>query len=91
MQKQTCSSCHFFYQHYVLKGFSCTPTNCGHCGYPRLKHRKPSSTACELFQQKIIPGEDDEKDAFFRYLAEEFIEHLRSQLAEQKESDVNTP
>lgn len=52
MSEPTCKDCQYFRQHYVLfldDRFTAVP--CGHCVYPRLKHRKPDTFACVNFNQ----------------------------------------
>lgn len=56
----TCNDCQHFRQHYVF--FLETrfdPVPCGHCVYPRLKHRTPNTAACVHFLKK----QPDETDA----------------------------
>ena len=53
MEGNTCGSCGYFHQHYVMDSQTCTAICCGHCSYPRLKHRKPDTPACKYF----VPGE----------------------------------
>ena len=91
MQINTCGSCHYFYQHYVISGMDFTRTNCGHCGYPRLKHRKPSATACELFQPRTVSNETAERNASLQFLAKEFVKILCSCPADSGETETDIP
>lgn len=53
MTEPTCKSCKHFRQHYILFNTNrYDPIPCGHCVYPRLKHRKPGTPACTHFMEK---------------------------------------
>ena len=50
MQKPTCKECKHFRTHYVkIDNHHYETAGCGHCVYPRLKHRKPETFACVYF------------------------------------------
>lgn len=52
-EKRVCCDCKHFIQHYILYGYSNIMTcGCGHCIYPRLKHKKPNQKACEHFAER---------------------------------------
>ena len=56
MNDPTCKDCQHFRQHYIhflQQRYDAVP--CGHCVYPRLKHRHPDTPACVHFQQKNRP------------------------------------
>ncbi len=49
----TCQSCLHFRQHYILFDANWySPAGCGHCVYPRLKHRPPQHPACVHFSPR---------------------------------------
>ena len=53
MEEPTCKDCKHFRQHYVYfldTEFRSVP--CGHCVFPRLKHRKTDTPACCHFLPK---------------------------------------
>lgn len=53
MEEPQCKDCKHFRQHYVhFLELRYTPVPCGHCVYPRLKHRKPNTFACVYFSEK---------------------------------------
>ena len=53
MKEAKCRDCKHFRQHYVhFCETRYDPINCGHCVYPRLKHRQPKTTACIHFAKK---------------------------------------
>lgn len=59
MQEPTCRDCAHFRQHYIhfyKERYEAVP--CGHCVFPRLKHRKPDTLACVYFRAKETPPED---------------------------------
>ncbi len=49
---QICENCKHYIQHYVRHGRGYIIVYCGHCRYPRLKHRKPDTPACAHYKQK---------------------------------------
>ena len=52
--KETCKDCMYFRAHYVRRGRNWyLRTSCGHCVYPRLKHRQEDTPACTHFKQQI--------------------------------------
>lgn len=50
MNANTCKTCKHLRQHYVRRSRGYAWTNCGHCVYPRLKLRRPDTTACDKFR-----------------------------------------
>ena len=46
-----CANCAHYYDHYAYNGRHYIPCTCGHCVYPRIKHRKPTQS-CERFKKK---------------------------------------
>lgn len=45
-----CSDCKYFHQHYIrYQKRIYRWCNCGHCTYPRIKHRLRNTPACEHF------------------------------------------
>ena len=50
-QKKVCRSCIHYRQHYILDSQRCSRVCCGHCVYPRIKHRSPENRACDYFKQ----------------------------------------
>ena len=73
MSNETCESCKHFHQHYSLKNGILMRVHCGHCIFPRVKHKRPCSKICEHF----IPGVPDEEIyATQKYLTKEMIRKL---------------
>ncbi len=53
-REEVCANCINYHAHYttgVLDGkIHSTIVNCGHCHYPRIKHRAPGTAACKHFE-----------------------------------------
>ena len=47
-----CANCKYYCQHFLLHHEFRNPywVNCGHCIFPRSKHRKPTCKACNHFE-----------------------------------------
>ena len=52
MKTVQCKDCKHFRQHYIRFGYRYDTAACGHCVYPRLKHRRPDTQACVHFKQR---------------------------------------
>ena len=76
MNHAHCRECRHFLQHYILDEQSCTPINCGHCRYPRLKHRHPGSKACDHFETRSNQGNLPDRAGVLHYLTEEFLKSV---------------
>ncbi|MCI8601078.1 MAG: hypothetical protein HFE45_05730 [Oscillospiraceae bacterium] len=51
--EEVCANCRYYHLHYVPGEITpYAPCNCGHCTYPRFKHRYPGQPGCEHFQMK---------------------------------------
>jgi len=58
MDDPQCKDCQYFRQHYVyFCGIRYVTVPCGHCIFPRLKHRKPDTFACVYFVPRLSPEE----------------------------------
>ena len=75
-----CNNCAHYRRHYVLGRERCTPVNCGHCSYPRIKRREPDNPACEHFEYRDHSGDLPDRQGVISYLTTEF---LRDVLAKQ--------
>ena len=59
MQEPTCKDCRHFRQHYIkFREGRYEPITCGHCVYPRLKHRTTDTPACFHFKEKEAEAEE---------------------------------
>ena len=75
MDKQTCSGCEFFIQHYGLGEKKLFRLYCGHCTLARTKRRNPDDQACGNF----VPGAPDtEAFASQEYLTKALLQRLLS-------------
>ena len=73
MSKPTCKTCLYFHQHYTLKGGKLLRIFCGHCIFPKVKHKDPHTQACDHY----TPGDADENAfASKKYLTKEMIRQL---------------
>ena len=73
MTNETCETCKHFHQHYSLKDGILTQVHCGHCVFPRVKHKQPYSKSCEHYTRGPV---DEEIYATKKYLTKEMIRHL---------------
>jgi hypothetical protein len=48
--EEVCANCKHYHMHYIKDFRGMTVCMCGHCVYPRIKHRKPYDT-CKKFEQ----------------------------------------
>ena len=78
METAYCKECKYFRQHYVLDVQSCTSINCGHCTYPRLKHRTPYHMACQHFQPRELPVPLPDRERVIYFLTEEILQRILS-------------
>ena len=75
MDDQTCKTCAHFHQHYTLEPSRCSPIPCGHCSFPRLKHRKPHTTACKHYLQADIKSLPD-REKVLAFLTVDMLQHI---------------
>ena len=75
MNETLCKNCQYYLQHYALNRRTLYEVYCGHCTFPRAKHRKPDMKACEHF----LPGPGQE-EAFVskEYLSKELLRYMLS-------------
>ena len=76
MNDQTCKSCVHFRQHYVLDEQRGMAVGCGHCVYPRIKHRKPDGTACVHFEMRMEPLDLPDREQVVSFLTTEVLQHI---------------
>lgn len=56
-EKKYCESCAHFVQHYRWENERAYPVGCGHCTYPRVKHRRPED-GCDKWTEKTRGSPD---------------------------------
>ena len=78
MNSPSCEECTHFHQHYVLDKQRCSPIDCGHCSYPRLKHRNAHTKACIHYIQREEPVELPVRAEVINFLTTEILEHILS-------------
>ena len=76
MESLTCETCVHFIQHYRLEEDSCAAVNCGHCTYPRLKHRKPLTEACIHYAPRLSPPALPDRKKVIYYLTTEVLQYI---------------
>ena len=76
MDEPTCQSCIYFYQHFTLDESRCTAVKCGHCRYPRLKHRKPDTKACIHYIAREKDPEYPDRDRVINYLTTDLLDYF---------------
>ena len=78
MDKKQCKNCIHFYQHYILDEQRCTAVNCGHCSYPRPKHRKPENRGCDHYQERTQPPGLPDRKAVIDFLTTDLLRYILS-------------
>ena len=82
----TCRTCTHYRQHYVLDELGCIAIDCGHCTYPRLKHREPENKGCQHYVLRLVPLTLPDRESVVRFLTGELLQYiLRLNLPEEKE------
>ena len=73
MNNETCKTCAHFRQHYILTEGRIMRVFCGHCIFPKVKHKRPFSKACEHY---IYGPPDEDSFADKKYLTKELLKCL---------------
>lgn len=73
-----CKTCVHYRRHYTLDNQSCTAVDCGHCTYPRTKHRLPEHPACSYFELRTAPPALPDRDRVIHYLTTELLQYILS-------------
>jgi len=76
MNDYVCRNCQHYRQHYLLDSETAIPVNCGHCVYPRLKKRKPQSSACRYFLLHSNAVDLPDKDGLIQFLSTECLQRI---------------
>lgn len=76
MNEPVCKTCIHYRQHYVLDEQRCTSVNCGHCIYPRVKHREPNTKACQHYDQRTEPPSLPDRNHVLHFLTTEFLQYI---------------
>ena len=78
MNNSTCKNCAHYRQHYIIDEQSCTTVDCGHCIYPRIKHRQPRHPACGHYVCRTIPPALPSRERVVHYLTTELPQYILS-------------
>lgn len=73
-----CGNCAHYRQHYILSKACCEGVNCGHCVYPRLKHRKPNDKVCTNYQYRNNPPGLPNRQQVIQFLTKEMLQYILS-------------
>ena len=76
MSNPICQDCIYFLRHYTLSAQRCTPVSCGHCRYPRLKHRRPDDPACSYFIRQELPLDLPKQEEVINFLTTDFLQYI---------------
>ena len=88
MENPTCKTCAYFHQHYGISGGRIFRIHCGHCTYPKLRHKRPSTNACQYYAL----GLPDENDSVSKeYLCKALLHHCLSLQILPPIEDETTP
>ena len=73
LNNEQCKNCQHYLRHYTLDNRKIFRVYCGHCTFPRARHKRQDAKACENF----VPGTAQE-DAFVskEYLSKELLQYL---------------
>ena len=86
--EKICKNCAHYRRHYILDKQRCTPVNCGHCIYPRIKKREPNRAACEYFEYRDNRVDLPDREEVVSFLTTDFLkEVLRMALPPMVEED----
>ena len=88
MSEKQCNECKYFHQHYILDSQRCATVHCGHCTYPRIKHRKPDAPACAYFE-RCAERDLPDRNQVISFLTTTFLEEiLKLQLPPEVKGDA---
>ena len=76
MNEEICKNCVHYQRHYIVIKSLCTPVNCGHCDYPRIKTRKPDTKACAHFQYHNHSEDLPNRQEVVHFLTTEFLKEI---------------
>lgn len=78
MNSDICKNCVHYRQHYILDEQRCASVNCGHCVYPRIKHREPHAKACSYYELRTMPNSLPDQDRVMHFLTTELLQYILS-------------
>lgn len=78
MNTPVCQTCVHYRRHYVLDDQSCIPVDCGHCTYPRIKHREPGCRACGNYELRTVPPALPDRESVVHFLTKDLLQYILS-------------
>ena len=78
MNTPKCQTCVHYRRHYLLDSQGCTATNCGHCVFPRTKHREPGHPACSKYILQTVPPALTDWGSVVHFLITELLQYILS-------------
>ena len=78
MDTPICKNCTHYHQHYILDDQRCAAVNCGHCTYPRLKHREQTHPGCTHFQPRATPCPLPDRGQVIHFLTTDLLQYILS-------------
>ena len=76
MSELACQNCVHFRQHYHLTETHGFLLDCGHCVYPRLKHRRAAAKICDHFEERSGSLPQPNRERTIRFLTTEILEMI---------------
>ena len=76
METQICKNCVHFRQHYSVSDDHYSELHCGHCSYPRMKHRKPDANVCDYFEQREGSAARPDRRSVVHFLNTRMLEYI---------------
>jgi len=76
METQICKNCTHFRQHYIIDDQTYTAIHCGHCTCKRAKSRKPTTKACEAFEERTQPPLRPDRRSVVHFLNTQMLEYI---------------
>ena len=76
MEELNCKQCKYFHQHYTVNSHYYSAVNCGHCVFPRIKHRSPLHTVCTHFLPIKNRSDLPDRIEVIRFLTTDILQEI---------------
>ena len=73
MEKETCSTCAYYRQHYAFDARRIFRVYCGHCTFSRRKNRSPDAKRCEHY---VLSEPDETAFVSKEYLSKALLAYV---------------
>ncbi len=73
MDNNFCNTCAHYRQHYTFDHRKIFRVYCGHCTYPKVKTKRPDSTACDHY---LLSESAEKSFATREYLSKVLLEYM---------------